>query len=155
MQCCTSVIHISDLHTWKEDDLSIMKKLVEQHNVPLEHRFLLLTSVRYAHAFRLLEFAGCTARYPEYTNELLKLVKSEDTISLTIRTLAMHALGSQLAAASAVSSLNNTIDPSSIEFNEALLQFYLLQLPGSIIRGSGMILTFLPLLENADPPHMI
>ncbi|GJZ52160.1 hypothetical protein Tco_0606675 [Tanacetum coccineum] len=55
----------------------------------------------------------------------------------------------------AVSSLNNTIDPSSIEFNEALLQFYLLQLPGSIIRGSGMILTFLPLLENADPPHMI
>ncbi|GJT94980.1 hypothetical protein Tco_1090498 [Tanacetum coccineum] len=147
MQCCTSVIHISDLHTWKEDDLSIMKKLVEQHNVPLEHRFLLLTSVRYAHAFR--------SPRPEYTNELLKLVKSEDTISLTIRTLAMHALGSQLAAASAVSSLNNTIDPSSIEFNEALLQFYLLQLPGSIIRGSGMILTFLPLLENADPPHMI
>ncbi|XP_024977054.1 E3 ubiquitin-protein ligase UPL2-like isoform X1 [Cynara cardunculus var. scolymus] len=210
----TTVIHIPDLHMWKEDDLSILKLLVEQYNVPPEHRFLLLTRVRYAHAFRspricrlyskicLLAFivlvqsndsheelVSFFANEPEYTNELIRLVKSEETISRTIRTLAMHALGSQLAAYSssherarilsglsisfavgnrvillnvlqrAISSLNNSSDPPSIAFLEALLQFYLLQVistssPGSVIRGSGMVPTFLPLLEDTDPTHM-
>ncbi|XP_052620770.1 E3 ubiquitin-protein ligase UPL2 [Lactuca sativa] len=208
----TDTIHIPDLHMWKEDDLSIMKLLVEKYNVPVDHRFLLLTRVRYAHAFRssricrmyskicLLAFnvlvqssdshdelMSFFANEPEYTNELIRLVKSEETISPTIRTLAMHALGSQLAAYSssherarilngsniaggnrvillnvlqrAISSLNNSGDPSSITFIEALLQFYLLQVistssPGSVIRGSGMVPTFLPLLEDMDPLHM-
>ncbi|KAK9080849.1 hypothetical protein SSX86_000608 [Deinandra increscens subsp. villosa] len=204
----TSVIHISDLHMWKEDDLSIMKQLIEQYNVGPEHRFLLLTRIRYAHASRsprisrlyskicLLAFTVLVqsgdshdelvsffANEPEYTNELIKLVKSEETISPTIRTHAIHALGSQLAAYSSsherarilstggnrvilinvlqreISSLNNSSDPPSIAFIEALLQFYLLQVistssPGNIIRGSGMVSTFLPLLDDKDPTHM-
>ncbi|KAI3685937.1 hypothetical protein L1987_79606 [Smallanthus sonchifolius] len=204
----TSVIHIPDLHTWKDDDLSIMKQLIEQYNVVPEHRFLLLTRIRYARAFRspkmarlyskicLLAFIVLVqsgdsqdelmsffANEPEYTNELIRLVKSEETISPTIRTLAIHALGSQLAAYSSsherarilstggnrvvlinvlqreISSLNNSSDPSSIAFVEALLQFYLLQVistssPGNIIRGSGMVSTFLPLLDDTDPTHM-
>ncbi|KAI3760741.1 hypothetical protein L1987_51140 [Smallanthus sonchifolius] len=210
----TSVIHIPDLHLRKEDDLSLMKLLIEQYNVPPEHRFSLLTRVRYAHAFRssricrlyskicLLAFivlvqssdshdelVSFFANEPEYTSELIRLVKSEDTIPGTIRTLAMIALGSQLAAYSssherarilsgssisfaggnrmillnvlqrAISSLNNSSDPSSIAFVEALLQFYLLHVistssSGSVIRGSGMVPTFLPLLEDSDPSHM-
>nr|XP_043635676.1 E3 ubiquitin-protein ligase UPL2-like [Erigeron canadensis] len=209
-----SVIHILDLHLRKEDDLSLMKSIIEQYNVPPEHRFSLLTRVRYAHAFRssricrlyskisLLAFivlvqasdshdelVSFFANEPEYTNELIRLVKSEETIPGTIRTLAMHALGSQLAAYSssherarilsgssmsfaggnrmillnvlqrAISSLNNTSDPSSVAFVEALLQFYLLHVistssSGSVIRGSGMVPTFLPLLENSNPSHM-
>ncbi|KAI3491195.1 hypothetical protein L1887_44441 [Cichorium endivia] len=210
----TSVIHIPDLHLRKEDDLSLMKLLIEQHSVLPEHRFSLLTRIRYAHAFRspricrlyskicLLAFivlvqssdshdelVSFFANEPEYTNELIRLVKSEDTIPGTIRTLAMHALGSQLAAYSssherarilsgssisfaggnrmillnvlqrAISSLSNSSDPSSIAFVEALLQFYLLHVistssSGSVIRGSGMVPTFLPLLEDSDPSHM-
>ncbi|KAL8225466.1 hypothetical protein R6Q57_018023 [Mikania cordata] len=209
----TSVIHIPDIHLRKEDDLSIMKMLIEQYSVPPEHRFSLLTRVRYAHAFRssricrlyskicLLAFivlvqssdshdelVSFFANEPEYTNELIRLVKSEDTIPGTIRTLAMIALGSQLAAYSssherarilsgssisfaggnrmillnvlqrAISSLNNSSDPSSIAFVEALLQFYLLHVistssSGSVIRGSGMVPTFLPLLEDSHPSH--
>ncbi|KAI3689153.1 hypothetical protein L2E82_47103 [Cichorium intybus] len=210
----THTIHIPDLHMWKEDDLSIMKQLVEKYNVPVDHRFLLLTRIRYAHAFgspkisRLYskicllafivlvqssdshdELVSFFANEPEYTNELIRLVKSEETISPTIRTLAMNALGSQLAAYTssnerarilsqssisftggnrvillnvlqrAISSLNNSSDPSSIAFVESLLQFYLLQVistssPGSVIRGSGMVPTFLPLLEDMDPTHI-
>lgn len=210
----TSIIHIPDLHLRKEDDLSLLKLLIEQYNVPPEHRFLLLTRIRYAHAFRspricrlysricLLAFivlvqssdshdelVSFFANEPEYTNELIRLVKSEETISGTIRTLAMHALGSQLAAYSssherarilsgssisfaggnrmillnvlqrAILSLNNANDPSSVSFVEALLQFYLLHVistssSGSVIRGSGMVPTFLPLLEDSDPTHM-
>ncbi|XP_023746600.1 E3 ubiquitin-protein ligase UPL2 [Lactuca sativa] len=210
----TSVINIPDLHLRKEDDLSLMKLMIEQYSVLPEHRFSLLTRVRYAHAFRspricrlyskicLLAFivlvqssdshdelVSFFANEPEYTNELIRLVKSEDTIPGTIRTLAMHALGSQLAAYSssherarilsgssisfaggnrmillnvlqrAISSLSNSSDPSSIAFVEALLQFYLLHVistssSGSVIRGSGMVPTFLPLLEDSDPSHM-
>ncbi|KAJ0920961.1 putative HECT domain-containing protein [Helianthus annuus] len=203
-----SVIHIPDLHTWKEDDLFIMKQLVEKYNVGPEHRFLLLTRIRYAHAFRsprisrlyskicLLAFnvlvqsgdshdelVSFFANEPEYTNELIRLVKSEETISPTIRMLAIHALGSQVAAYSSsherarilstggsrvifinvlqkeISSLNKSTDPPSIAFIEALLQFHLLQVittssPGNIIRGSGMVSTFLPLLDDTEPTHM-
>ncbi|XP_071715402.1 E3 ubiquitin-protein ligase UPL1-like [Rutidosis leptorrhynchoides] len=209
----TSVIQIPDLHLHTEDDLTLMKSLVDQYSVPPEHRFSLLTRIRYAHAFRssricrmyskicLLSFivlvqssdahdelVSFFANEPEYTNELIRLVKSEE-IPGTIRTLAMHALGSQLAAYSssherarvlsgssisfaggnrmillnvlqrAISSLNSSSDPSSVAFVEALLQFYLLHVistssSGSVIRGSGMVPTFLPLLEDSDSSHM-
>lgn len=210
----SSVIHIPDLHLRKEDDLSLMELCIKQYNVPPEHRFLLLTRIRYAHSFRssricrlysricLLAFivlvqasdshdelVSYFANEPEYTNELIRIVKSEDTISGNIRTLAMQALGSQLAAYSssherarilsgstisftggnrmillnvlqrAILSLNSSNDPSSIAFVEALLQFYLLHVistssSGSVLRGSGMVPTFLPLLEDSDTTHM-
>lgn len=208
------VIHIPDLHMRKEDDLVLMKQCIELHNVPPELRFSLLTRIRYAHAFRssricrlysricLLAFivlvqssdaqdelASFFANEPEYTNELIRIVRSEEPIPGTIRTLAMLALGAQLAVYSAshdrarilsgssisfavgnrmillnvlqkaVLSLKVSSDPSSIAFVEALLQFYLLHIvssssSGSTIRGSGMVPTFLPLLEYADYSHM-
>ncbi|KAM7259413.1 hypothetical protein ACFE04_015154 [Oxalis oulophora] len=203
-----------DLHLRKEDDLILLKECVEQYNVPSELRFSLLTRIRYARAFgspricRLYsricllsfivlvqsndsqeELTSFFANEPEFTNELIRIVRSEDSISGNIRTLAMLALGAQLAAYSAshdrarvlsgssisfavgnrmillnvlqraVSSLENSNDPSSLTFVEALLQFYLLHIvsssaSGSNIRGSGMVPTFLPLLEDSDPNHM-
>ncbi|MBA0659721.1 hypothetical protein Goklo_011828 [Gossypium klotzschianum] len=208
------VIHIPDLHLRKEDDLLIMKQCIERYNVPPELRFSLLTRIRYAHAFRspricrlysricLLAFivlvksndandelTAFFANEPEYTSELIRIVRSEETIPGNIRTLAMLALGAQLAAYSAshdrarilsgssisftagnrmillnvlqkaVLSLKGSSDPSSLSFIEALLQFYLLHITsssasGSNIRGSGMVPTFLPLLEDSDPSHM-
>ncbi|PPS03519.1 hypothetical protein GOBAR_AA17153 [Gossypium barbadense] len=208
------VIHMPDLHLQKEDDLLIMKQCIEQYNIPTELRFSLVTRIRYAHAFRspkicrlysricLLAFivlvqsndandelASFFANEPEYTNELIRIVRSEETIPGTIRTLAMLALGAQLAAYSAshdrarilsgssisftvgnrmillnvlqkaVLSLKGSSDSSSLAFIEALLQFYLLHIvsssaSGSNIRGSGMVPTFLPLLEDSDPNHM-
>ncbi|CAH8320273.1 unnamed protein product [Eruca vesicaria subsp. sativa] len=208
------VIQIPDLHLRKEDDLVLMKECIERYNVPPVLRFSLLTRLRYAHAFRssricrlysricLLAFivlvqssdaqeelASFFANEPEYTNELIRIVRSEEPIPGTIKTLAMLALGAQLAVYSAshdrarilsrssisfavgnrmillnvlqkaVLSLKTSSDPSSIAFVEALLQFYLLHIvssssSGSTIRGSGMVPTFLPLLEYTDPTHL-
>ncbi|KAJ4837727.1 hypothetical protein Tsubulata_038110 [Turnera subulata] len=208
------VIHSPDLHLRKEDDLLLLKQYVEQYNVPPDLRFSLLTRIRYARAFRsprvcrlysricLLAFivlvqsgdandelTSFFANEPEYTNELIRIVRSEETVPGTIRTLAMLALGAQLAAYSAshdrarilsgssisfavgnrmillnvlqraVLSLKSSNDPSSLAFVEALLQFYLLHIvsssaSGSNVRGSGMVPTFLPLLEDSDPNHM-
>ncbi|KAH7567631.1 hypothetical protein JRO89_XS07G0108400 [Xanthoceras sorbifolium] len=208
------VIHIPDLHLRKEDDLLLMKQCIEQYSIPSELRFSLLTRIRYARAFRsprvcrlysricLLAFTVLVqssdahdeltsffANEPEYTNELIRIVRSDETVPGTVRTLAMLALGAQLAAYSssherarilsgssisfavgnrmillnvlqrAVLSLKNSNDPSSLAFVEALLQFYLLHIvsssaSGSNIRGSGMVPTFLPLLEDSDPTHM-
>ncbi|KAF2299817.1 hypothetical protein GH714_003604 [Hevea brasiliensis] len=208
------VIHMTDLHLRKEDDLLLMKKCIEQYNVPLDLQFSLLTRIRYARAFRSPrvcrmysriclfafivlvqssdandELTSFFANEPEYTNELIRIVRSEEAVPGTIRTLAMLALGAQLAAYSAsherarilsgssisfavgnrmillnvlqraVLSLKNSNDPSSLAFVEALLQFYLLHIvsssaSGSNVRGSGMVPTFLPLLEDSDPNHM-
>nr|DAD40895.1 TPA_asm: hypothetical protein HUJ06_015218 [Nelumbo nucifera] len=208
------VINIPDLHMRKEDDLQLLKQCIDQYIVPPEHRFPLLTRIRYARAFRsprtcrlysrisLLAFivlvqsndahdelVSFFSNEPEYTNELIRIVRSEEAISGTIRTLAMLALGAQLAAYSssherarilsgssiisaggnrmillnvlqkAVLSLNNSNDPSSLSFVEALLQFYLLHVissssSGSSIRGSGMVPTLLPLLQDVNSTHM-
>ncbi|XP_016486388.2 LOW QUALITY PROTEIN: E3 ubiquitin-protein ligase UPL2-like [Nicotiana tabacum] len=209
-----NVIHIPDLHVRKEEDLALMKFCTEQYNIPPEQRFALLTRIRYAHAFRsprvcrlyskicLLAFivlvqasdshdelASFFANEPEYTNELIRIVRSEETISGNVRTLAMNALGAQLAAYAssherarilsgssisfaggnrmillnvlqrAILSLNSSNDLSSVSFVEAVLQFYLLHVissssSGSVIRGSGMVPTFLPLVEDAEPAHI-
>ncbi|KAL8490394.1 hypothetical protein ACS0TY_025562 [Phlomoides rotata] len=210
----TRVIHIPDLQLREEDDLSLMKSCIQQYNVPLELRFPLLTRIRYARAFgssrlcRLYskicllafivlvqssdshdELVSFFANEPEYSNELIRIVRSEEHISGTVRTLAMIALGAQLAAYSAsherarilsgssisfaggnrmillnvlqraIMSLNNSVDISSVAFVEALLQFYLLHVissssTGSVVRGSGMVPTFLPLLEDSDPTRL-
>ncbi|CAA3008577.1 E3 ubiquitin- ligase UPL2-like [Olea europaea subsp. europaea] len=209
-----SVINLPDLHLRQEDDLSLMKLCIDQYNVPSEHRFSLLTRIRYAHALRssricriyseicLLAFlvlvqssdshdelVSFFANEPEYTNELIRIVRSEEIISESIRILAMTALGALLAAYSAsherarilsgssisfaggnrtvllnvlqraILSLKNSSDLLSVAFVEALLQFYMLHVissssTGSIIRGSGMVPTFLPLLEDSDPKHV-
>ncbi|KAL1546797.1 HECT-type E3 ubiquitin transferase [Salvia divinorum] len=208
------VIQIPDHQLQEQDDLSLMKFCIEHYNVPSDLRFPLLTRIRYARAFRssricrlyskicLLSFivlvqssdshdelVSFFANEPEYTNELIRIVRSEENISGTIRTLAMTALGAQLAAYSAsherarilsgssisfaggnrmillnvlqraIVSLNNSVDSSSVAFIEALLQFYLLHVissssSGSVVRGSGMVPTFLPLLEDSDPSRL-
>ncbi|KAF8377410.1 hypothetical protein HHK36_030787 [Tetracentron sinense] len=208
------VIHIPDLHLRMEDDFLLLSQYIEQYNVPPEHRFSLLTRLRYARAFRssrtcrlysricLLAFivlvqsndandelVSFFANEPEYTNELIRIVRSGEAVPGTIRTLAMLSLGAQLAAYSssherarilsgssiisaggnrmillnvlqkAVLSLNNSSDPSCLAFVEALLQFYLLHVissssSGSAIRGSGMVPTLLPFLQDADYTHM-
>ncbi|GAB2292986.1 hypothetical protein Dimus_027209 [Dionaea muscipula] len=209
-----TVIHIPDLHSRKEEDLLLMKQCIDSYDVPQEQRFSLLTRIRYAHAFRsprtcrmysricLLAFIVLVqsndandellsffANAPEYTNELIKIVRSEESVCGIVRTLAMLALGAQLAAYSAsherarvlsgssinfsggnrmillnvlqkaIMSLSRSSDPSSLSFVEALLQFYLLHVissstSGSVIRGSEMVPTFLPLLEDSVPEHM-
>ncbi|KAI3942446.1 hypothetical protein MKW98_013098 [Papaver atlanticum] len=208
------VIHISDLHTQQEDDLLLLKQCVEQYNVPQEHRFSLLSRIRYARSFcspstcRLYsricllafivlvqsndahdEIVSFFANEPEYTNELIKIVRSEETIPGTIKTLAMLALAAQLAAYSsshdrarilsgssiiaaggnrmvllnvlqkAVSSMKSSNDPSTLSLVEALLQFYMLHVissssSGSAIRGSGMVPTLLPVLQDVESAHM-
>ncbi|ONK58274.1 uncharacterized protein A4U43_C09F10490 [Asparagus officinalis] len=189
----SNVIYIPDLHLRKEDDLVILRQCVDQFNVPTEHRFSLLTRIRYAHAFRspktcrlysricILAFTVLVqssdahdelvsffANEPEYTNELIRLVRSEESVPATIRALAMHALGAQLAAYAssherarilsgssiisgggnrmvllsvlqkAVLSLSNPSDPSSPLFVDALLQFFLLHVLSSSSSGSAI-----------------
>ncbi|KAE9587087.1 putative aminoacyltransferase, E1 ubiquitin-activating enzyme [Lupinus albus] len=208
------VIHMPDMHLCKEDDLSLLKQCIEKYSIPPELRFSLLTRIRYARAFQsprisrlysricLLAFivlvqssdahdelVSFFANEPEYTNELVRVVRSEETISGSIRTLVMLALGAQLAAYTssherarilsgssmtfaggnhmillnvlqrAILSLKSSNGPSSLAFIEALLQFYLLHVvsissSGSSVRGSGMVPTFLPLLEDSDPAHI-
>ncbi|KAK4796818.1 hypothetical protein SAY86_029144 [Trapa natans] len=208
------VIHMPNLHLRKEDDLVIMKHCIELYNVPPDLRFPLLTRIRYAHAFgsartcRLYcrisllafivlvqskdaheELTSLFDNDPEYTNELIRIVQTEDSILGGIRTLVMLALCAQLAAyvssrgcpqilsgsslsftasnrtvllnvlQKAVASLNNSSDPASVAFLEALFQFYVLHVVSSSasdnnIRGWSMIPTFLPFLENRDPGHV-
>ncbi|XP_051186843.1 E3 ubiquitin-protein ligase UPL1 isoform X2 [Lolium perenne] len=185
------VIHIPDLHLQKDDDLSILNQCIDKFNVPLEHRFALFTRIRYAHAFNsprtcrlysrisLLSFivlvqsgdahdelTSFFTNEPEYINELIRLVRSEDIVSGPIRALAMLALGAQLAAYAssherarilsgssiisaggnrmvllgvlqkAISSLSSPNDTSSPLIVDALLQFFLLHVLSSSSSGT-------------------
>ncbi|RLN28434.1 E3 ubiquitin-protein ligase UPL2-like isoform X1 [Panicum miliaceum] len=175
----------------KEDDLSILKQCVDKFNVPPEHRFALLTRIRYARAFNsartcrlysrisLLSFivlvqssdahdelTSFFTNEPEYINELIRLVRSEDFVPGPIRALAMLALGAQLAAYAssherarilsgssiisaggnrmvllsvlqkAISSLNSPNDTSAPLIVDALLQFFLLHVLSSSSSGT-------------------
>ncbi|KAK9112899.1 hypothetical protein Scep_020418 [Stephania cephalantha] len=172
----------SNLHLQKKDDLLLLKECVEHHNVPQEQRFSLLTRIRYARAFcsprtcRLYsricllafivlvqsndahdELVSFFANEPEYTNELIRIVRSEEAVPGTIRTLAMLALGAQLAAYSSSHERARILSGSSII--SAGETFYLLHVissssSGSAIRGSGMVPTLLPLLQDSNPNHM-
>ncbi|TVU50517.1 hypothetical protein EJB05_01890 [Eragrostis curvula] len=185
------VIHIPDMHLQKDDDLSILKQCIDKFNVPPEHRFALFTRIRYAHAFNsartcrlysrisLLSFivlvqssdahdelTSFFTNEPEYINELIRLVRSEDFVPGPIRALAMLALGAQLAAYAssherarilsgssiisaggnrmvllsvlqkAISSLNSPNDTSSPLIVDALLQFFLLHVLSSSSSGT-------------------
>ncbi|CAN6333804.1 unnamed protein product [Urochloa humidicola] len=179
------------MHLQKEDELSILKQCVDKFNVPPEHRFALLTRIRYARAFNstrtcrlysrisLLSFivlvqssdahdelTSFFTNEPEYINELIRLVRSEDFVPGPIRALAMLALGAQLAAYAssherarilsgssiisaggnrmvllsvlqkAISSLNSPNDTSAPLIVGALLQFFLLHVLSSSSSGT-------------------
>ena len=185
------VIQVPDLHLYKDDDLALLRRFVQQYNVPPEHRFSLFSRIRYAHAFHSRRACKIYARIcilafivlvqsgdahdelfsffanePGITNELISLVRSEGSVPGSIRSLAMHALGAQLAAYTssherarvlsgssiisaggnrmmlltelqkAVVSLNSVTDPSHLSFVNALLQFFLLHVLSSSSSGS-------------------
>ncbi|GJN13374.1 hypothetical protein PR202_gb00068 [Eleusine coracana subsp. coracana] len=148
------VIHIPDIHLQKEDDLSILKQCIDRFNVPPEHSD--------AHD----ELTSFFTNEPEYINELIRLVRSEDFVPGPIRALAMLALGAQLAAYASsherarilsgsstisaggnrmvllsvlqktISSLNSPNDTSSPLIVDALLQFFLLHVLSSSSSGT-------------------
>nr|KYP72309.1 E3 ubiquitin-protein ligase UPL1 [Cajanus cajan] len=172
MICCGSVNSylLSLAQGWgsKEEGLGLYscvmanEKAQDEALIPSELRYSLLTRIRYARAFRspricrlysricLLSFivlvqsgdaqdelAAFFANEPEYTNELIRIVRSEEIISGSIRTLAMLALGAQLAAYTSSHHRARILSGSSLTF-----------------AGSGMVPTFLPLLEDFDSTHI-
>ncbi|CAN6450843.1 unnamed protein product [Victoria cruziana] len=135
---CT--IHIPDIHKRHDDDLAIMRECIKQYKVPLEQRFSLFSRIRFARAMRspsvardyskicLLAFIALVqsnyahdelvaffANEPEFTNELLKLVRSENAaVPEDIRTLAVVALGAQLTAYSTSHERARVLSGSSV-----------------------------------------
>ncbi|XP_031479304.1 E3 ubiquitin-protein ligase UPL1-like [Nymphaea colorata] len=135
---CT--IHIPDIHKWQDDDLAIMRGCIKQYKVPLEQRFSLFSRIRFARAMRspiaardyskicLLAFIALVqsndahdelvaffANEPEFTNELLKLVRSDNAaVPEEIRTLAVVALGAQLTAYSSSHERARVLSGSSV-----------------------------------------
>ncbi|KAF3795858.1 E3 ubiquitin-protein ligase [Nymphaea thermarum] len=135
---CT--IHIPDIHKWQDDDLAIMRGCIKQYKVPLEQRFSLFSRIRFARAMRspsvardyskicLLAFIALVqsndahdelvaffANEPEFTNELLKLVRSDNAaVPEDIRTLAVVALGAQLTAYSSSHERARVLSGSSV-----------------------------------------
>ncbi|KAJ7557451.1 hypothetical protein O6H91_05G127400 [Diphasiastrum complanatum] len=114
------VIHRKNIHMLPENDLQLLKQLVDEYKVPASLRFSLLTRIRFARAFpflpirreyisiRLLAFtvllqsnpdhedlAAFFVNEPEFVNELVTLLQCEDTVPEDIRILAILALAAQ------------------------------------------------------------
>ncbi|BFI34167.1 E3 ubiquitin-protein ligase HUWE1 [Marchantia polymorpha subsp. ruderalis] len=200
------VVHISDLHLRPENDLELLKKLTDQHKVPPSLRFSLLTRIRFARAFasltsrrqyiciRLLAFTvllqsnpdheDLTAFFinePEFVNELVTVLRCEDTVPEDIRILAVLALAAQsqdrprqssvLTVISAgghrgilpslmqkaVGSVTGGTGGCSVAFVEALLSLVTVLVSSSsgcaALREAGLIPTLLPLLKDMNPQH--
>uniref|UniRef100_A0A7I4AEX4 HECT-type E3 ubiquitin transferase n=1 Tax=Physcomitrium patens TaxID=3218 RepID=A0A7I4AEX4_PHYPA len=200
------VIHIVDLHLRPEGDLQLLKLLVDQYQVPSHLRFSLLTRIRFARAFaniesrrqhiriRLLAFTvllqsnpdheDLTAFFinePEFVDELVTVLRYEDTVPEDIRLLAILALAAQsqdrprqtnvLSVISAgghrgilpslmqkaIGSITEGSSGCSVAFVEALLFLVTVLVSSSsgcaALREAGLIPTLLPLLKDMDPQH--
>ncbi|KAL2630710.1 hypothetical protein R1flu_015396 [Riccia fluitans] len=200
------VIHIPDLHLRAENDLQLLKALIDQYSVPPNLRFSLLTRIRFARAFasltsrrqyiciRLLAFTvllqsnpdheDLTAFFinePEFVNELVTVLRCEDTVPEDIRILAVLALAAQsqdrprqsnvLTVISAgghrgilpslmqkaVGSVTGGTGGCSVAFMEALLSLVTVLVSSSsgcaALREAGLIPTLLPLLKDMNPQH--
>lgn len=200
------VIHIPDLHLRPEGDLQLLKQLVDQHQVPSNLRFSLLTRIRFARAFanlelrrqhiriRLLAFTvllqsnpdheDLTAFFinePEFVDELVTVLRYEDSVPEEIRLLAILALAAQSQDRPRQSNVLNVISagghrgilPSlmqkaivsitegspgcSVAFVEGLLSLVTVLVSSSsgcaALREAGLIPTLLPLLKDMDPQH--
>jgi len=200
------VIHICELHRRSEGDLELLRQLVEQYKVPPNLRFMLLTRLRFARAFvnlslrrqyicvRLLAFTvllqsspdheDLTAFFinePEFVDELVSLLRCEETVPEDIRILALLALAAQTQDRPRQSNILTVISagghrgilPSlmqkaigsimagtpgySVSFVEALLSLVTVLVSSSTgaaaLREAGLIPTILPLLQDMDPQH--
>eukprot|EP00252_Welwitschia_mirabilis_P007759 TRINITY_DN1943_c0_g1_i1.p1 TRINITY_DN1943_c0_g1~~TRINITY_DN1943_c0_g1_i1.p1 ORF type:complete len:3671 (+),score=717.88 TRINITY_DN1943_c0_g1_i1:355-11367(+) len=201
------VIHISDLCACSESDLQLLKNLTAQYYVPSRFRFSLLTRIRFARAFSQLEsrrkhvrirllaltvlaqlgsdgndLAAFFTNEPEFVNELVTLIRFEDTVPEVIRILAILALAalyqdrsrqsSVLNAISsganrgmlpslmqkAVNSITRAIPVCSVPFVEALLSLIRVVVSTSsgcnALKEIGLMPTLLPLLKDYDQQHM-
>lgn len=200
------VINIPDLQLHTEGDLQLLKQLVDQHQVPPNLRFSLLTRIRFARAFtdvtcrrqyiciRLLAFtvllqsnpdhedlAAFFINEPEFVDELVTVLRYEDTVPEDIRLLAVLALAAQsqdrprqsnvLSVISAgghrgilpslmqkaIGSITEGTLGCSVAFVEALLSLVTVLVSSSsgcaALREAGLIPTLLPLLKDMDPQH--
>ncbi|CAM6105472.1 unnamed protein product [Calypogeia fissa] len=201
------VIHIPDIHLRVEADLQLLKQFSDLYNVPLSLRFSFLTRIRFARAFvslssrrqyiriRLLAFTvllqsnpdheDLTAFFinePEFVNELVSLLRCENTVPESIRILAVLALAAQsqdrprqsnvLSVISAgghrgilpslmqrgVGSVTGGTSNCSVEFLEALLSLVTVLVSSSsgcaALREAGLIPTLLPLLKDVNSLHV-
>lgn len=200
------VINIPNLQLHTEGDLQLLKQLVDQHQVPPNLRFSLLTRIRFARAFtdvtcrrqyiciRLLAFtvllqsnpdhedlAAFFINEPEFVDELVTVLRYEDTVPEDIRLLAVLALAAQsqdrprqsnvLSVISAgghrgilpslmqkaIGSITEGTLGCSVAFVEALLSLVTVLVSSSsgcaALREAGLIPTLLPLLKDMDPQH--
>ncbi|MCO5577300.1 hypothetical protein L7F22_031127 [Adiantum nelumboides] len=201
------VIHIPDVHLHPKNDLLLFKQLLDEFHVPSKLRFSLFTRLRFARAFhslsvrrqficiRLLAFtallqsnpdhedlAAFFVNEPEFVNELVALLQSENAVPEHIRILAVRALAAQaqdrprqsnvLAVVSAgghrgvlpnlvqkaVASLTSEAGICSVAFVEALLFLVTVLVSSSAgcaaLREAGLIPTLLPLLKDTNPQHV-
>lgn len=201
------IIHLPKVNVCSETDTELLNKLVKEYSVPPNLRFSLLTRIRYARAFgclasrqkftciRLYAFivlvqAGCDSdelvsffnNEPEFINELVSLLSSEDAVPEKIRVLCVLSLvalwqdrSRQPAVLTTVTSgghrgilssiMQKVIDAVvsnaskwSVVFAEALLSFVTVLVSSSsgcsAMREAGFIPTLLPLLKDTDPQHL-
>ncbi|XP_076930173.1 E3 ubiquitin-protein ligase UPL1-like, partial [Bidens hawaiensis] len=111
------IIHLPKIDTYKESDVELMHRLIQEYKVPSSLRFSLLTRLRFSRAF-----SSCTARRqytsvrlnafivliqvcgdtddlvsflntePEFINELVTLLSYEDAVPENIRILSLLSL---------------------------------------------------------------
>ncbi|KAJ0230389.1 HECT domain-containing protein [Hirschfeldia incana] len=201
------VIHVPDVSLRAESDLELLNKLVIDHNVPPRLRFVLLTRLRFARAFSslstrlqytrirlyafivLVQASGDTQNVvsffngePEFVNELVTLVSSEDTVPENIRILCLLSLVAlsqdqtrQTTVLAAVTSgrrrgllsglVQQAIDSVilntskwSLAFAEALLSLVTVLVSSSsgcsAMREAGLVPILVPLIKDTDPQHL-
>jgi len=118
-----TIIHVPNLHLFKESNLEILELLVKKYNIPRKFHFPLLIRIRLARAFpshearrsfirmNLLAFTILAAQAqmdvsymnsfflyePEFLAELMELVRSDASVPADFRILALKALTALLA----------------------------------------------------------
>ncbi|GLJ53784.1 hypothetical protein SUGI_1147870 [Cryptomeria japonica] len=155
------VVHVPGLLLQPKDSIGFLKDLVHKYQIPGELRFTIWTRIRYASAFssitsrrqytciRLLAFmvlvqssdtheelGAFFSNDPEFMNDLMKVLQSEDLIPDDIRALAMWALSYQFAAISASQERSRALNVPNIVTNAANRVFLL-----SLLQKAVMSLT--------------
>lgn len=167
------VIHIPDLHL-QPNELVLLKELIDKYQIPSELRFSLWTRIRYTRAFpylstrrqysciRLLAFmvlmqssdnheelAAFFANDPEFMNDLMKVLQSENIIPDNIRSAAIWALGYQFAVISASHERSRVLNVPNIVNNAANRVFLLSLLQRAVMSLATTEVYPISLIEGA------